>query len=260
MWNRVDLTDMKFGRLTVLGVNKIHTTPCGHKERLWLCLCDCGNATNVCTTSLRKGTTKSCGCLGRDARKARYTTHGLSCNELYDRWKHMLNRCELPTDKRYRYYGERGIFVCEEWHDFTAFNEWAAANGYAKGLSLDRIDNGGPYSPENCRWADHRTQMNNTRATRLIEYHGKLTPLSVVAAEHGMTTTLLHQRIFKLGWPLERALASPVKKRRAVKHLVGGAELTVAEISRLPGAASPSAIYDRLRKGWDPEDAAFAKS
>jgi len=89
--------------------------------------------------------------------------HGQSKSHLYNVWRHMIYRCEKPSLANYKYYGERGIRVCDEWHYFDTFQAWAAANGYKRGLSIDRIDNDGNYEPSNCRWVDSKTQGRNKR-------------------------------------------------------------------------------------------------
>ena len=109
------------------------------------------------TTRIKSGNTKSCGCLRGDA-------HGLTSHKFYNTWKHMVDRCSNPNNKDYIHYGARGIIVCEEWLDIKNFVDWAERTyPNTKGVSLDRIDNGKGYSPENCRWADVTTQILNQR-------------------------------------------------------------------------------------------------
>lgn len=88
---------------------------------------------------------------------------------LYAVWKQMIYRCTKPNHPSYKRYGGRGISICEDWlNSFDTFSEWALNNGYERGLSIDRIDNGGNYEPDNCRWVDRVAQQNNTRRNRFI--------------------------------------------------------------------------------------------
>lgn len=99
---------------------------------------------------------------------------GLTLKErrLYNIWINMLQRCENPKREKYASYGGRGISVCDEWHNFAAFVEWARCNGYVDGLTIDRIDNDGNYKPSNCRWTDVVTQANNKSSNVVIEACG----------------------------------------------------------------------------------------
>lgn len=121
---------------------------------------------------MRKGNTKSCGCLHNDSARIRFSKHGKSGTRLNAIWKAMNQRCSNPLDKNYDRYGGRGIFVCEEWRDsFQAFYEWAMANGYDENAptgqcTIDRIDNDKGYSPDNCRWVTMKTQRNNRMDSR----------------------------------------------------------------------------------------------
>jgi len=121
---------------------------------------------------LRKGTVKSCGCLESENRHDRLkkSTHGLSKLPIYYVWKSMKSRCLRKTDKRYSRYGGRGISICNEWlNNPEAFIEWANGSGYKKGLSIDRKNNDGNYSPDNCRFIIISKNNRNSSNTHLTE-------------------------------------------------------------------------------------------
>lgn len=118
------------------------------------------------------------------------------------------SRCELETNTHYENYGGRGITVCDEWSGkdgFFHFYKWSMENGYSEKLSIDRIDNYKGYSPNNCRWATVREQIQNRRCTIEIKYKGKMTPLAKIAKEENVKYQLLYSRI-KKGYSLEHAL------------------------------------------------------
>lgn len=158
---RLNLAGSKFGRLEVL-----HATFEKRGRRssvIWNCVCECGS-TNVlvATAELRRGQTKSCGCLRRETAKLQETIHGKAKTQMYGLWNAMKQRCCNPNSDRFKYYGARGITVCDEWkNDFQQF--LADVGVKPAGKSLDRIDNNGPYAPWNVRWADQRQQQANQR-------------------------------------------------------------------------------------------------
>lgn len=154
----IDLTNREFGEWTVIQ----RTENNEHGSARWLCRCSCGKEKIVDGGSLRSGRSKSCG----HFRKNGNPKHGGRWTRLYMVWDSMRGRCFTTSNKNYKDYGGRGIMVCEEWNDFSAFRDWALANGYKKGLSIDRINNDGNYEPSNCRWATPHEQRINQRPRR----------------------------------------------------------------------------------------------
>ena len=162
-----DLSNMKFGRLTVVGLAgvKEYIDKNGRISRTvkWKCKCDCGNETTASSSMLKSGRTKSCGCLRSDFIANYNKKHGDSKTRLYRIWKGMIARCKYPSTRSYQWYGAKGVSVCKEWEDYTTFKDWALTNGYDDSLSIDRIDPYGNYEPHNCKWATRTEQRNNIR-------------------------------------------------------------------------------------------------
>ena len=131
---------------------------------------------------------------------------------LYRRWKHMYRRCYEPVNKSFRHYGAKGVVVCDGWKEsFYSFASWALENGYKKELQIDRIDNGGPYSPENCRWVSPKENNRNRSNNNILQAFGERKSLSEWA-EDTRTCVLrdtLKCRIARLGWSPEDALTTP---------------------------------------------------
>lgn len=163
-----NIVGQRFGRLVV--IRREGSTSWG--TATWQCMCSCGSRCVVEGARLRKGNTKSCGCLHDEKARNRMITHCKSGTRLYAVWKSMKDRCHNSLNKNYDSYGGRGIAVCAEWrNDFQAFYDWAIENGYDENApfqqcTIDRIDNDKGYSPDNCRWVDQITQAGNRSNSR----------------------------------------------------------------------------------------------
>ena len=125
---------------------------------------------------------------------------------LYRIWSGMKRRCYNKRSSYYERYGGRGITVCDEWlHDFQAFYDWSMSNGYADDLTIDRIDNDGPYAPWNCRWTTKEEQQNNTSRNLIYKHSGESHTLKQWSEILGINYQTLHSRIVDMGWDLDRA-------------------------------------------------------
>jgi hypothetical protein len=155
-----NLVGKVFGRLTVLSLIE--------KPRRWVCICACGNATEVITSRLNNGNTKSCGCLKRNVLGDATRKHGLAnsritgyANRTYGIWQAMRGRCMNPNNSRWSSYGGRGITICKRWDKFENFLE--DMGEVPEGLTLERKNVDGNYTPRNCKWATWEEQAKNKR-------------------------------------------------------------------------------------------------
>lgn len=176
-------------------------------SKQWLFKCQCGQFVKVAPARVISGHKQSCGCLQNADR------HGVYKTKLYKCWSKMKTRCYNKQHDRYKNYGGRGITVCDEWlHDFQAFHDWAMANGYQEGLTIDRIDVNGNYEPANCRWATWREQSRNRTTNRLVTLHNETHCIVEWAEITGISQKVIANRI-RANWPVEKALTTPVQKR-----------------------------------------------
>lgn len=212
MSTMINLIGQKFGKLTVIkrkGKNKW-----GNYK--WLCRCDCGNKIITNGGSLKSGNTQSCGCLQKEI----VTKHGHSTRTIrsktYMVLNHIIQRCTNHNDKEYSNYGDRGITVCNRWkNSFSNFLEDMGES--PPGCQIDRIDNNKGYYKENCRWVTPKQNSRNKRNSRYETYKGKTQLLTEWAEEYGIVYNILWNRFCKYGWSIEKALTTPIKKRKRKK-------------------------------------------
>ena len=129
----------------------------------------------------------------------------------------MIWRCYRKEHSSYKYYGGRGIKVCDEWQAFEPFYQWALNTGYSENLTLDRINNNGNYEPSNCRWATAKEQANNRRANRIVTFNGETKTVAEWAELLGITHQAMSERLNSKHWTIEDALTAK-KKSRPIKQ------------------------------------------
>jgi hypothetical protein len=197
----------RFGKLTAL-------EPCRTSNLKCKCQCDCGTTKDVKGFSLRAGTSQSCGCLKLDIFRAFATKHGYGGKHksgTYSSWANMITRCTYEKHGSYPNYGGRGIKVCERWLKFENFLKDMGPR--PPGHSIDRIDSNSGYEPVNCRWATTKEQARNVRTNKLLTFNAETLCLAEWAEKLGISEDVIGSRISN-GWTVERALSTPVKKKK----------------------------------------------
>jgi hypothetical protein len=177
------------------------------------------------------------------------TKHGMFGTRIYRIYQGIKRRCNNPNASDYKYYGGRGITVCEEWNEkdgFVAFYKWAVENGYADNLTIDRIDVSKGYSPNNCRWVTQVEQARNKRNNHKVVFDGKEMCLSEVSQITKLKNTTLRERIKRKG----RLDTSPIY-RLCTDY--DGEQVTLKELSEITGIGY-STLQNRLYKGYKGKD------
>jgi hypothetical protein len=206
---KAQIGGMRFGKLTAIDQD-------GSRNNKALCnfRCDCGKVEKRAyihvKRSNRKGIPqcKECMFAMRGETGKRNKTHGFSngnTRKLYDVHRQMMKRCYDSACKDYPNYGERGISVCQEWHDLGSFINWAYSTGYKEKVTIERIDVNGNYCPENCTWIKNAMQAQNTRKVIRLDAFGETRLLLDWAVITGIGYRTIKTRL-RLGWDVERAL------------------------------------------------------
>ena len=123
----------------------------------------------------------------------------------------MKRRCTKPNCKSYKWYGAKGIKICDKWLDFVNFYEWALSHGYRNTLTIERIDVNGDYCPENCKWITNQAQQSNRSTTHYLTFGGETHSITEWSKVIGIPRTTISNRI-RLGWTIERALSEPSRE------------------------------------------------
>lgn len=205
----LDLTGQQFGKLTALSV----ATRSTGRGVVWLCACKCGNTTRALLSSLTSGNTTSCGCKHQEALVARNFRHGKCGTDEFHAWNAMKRRCVTKNPRVRKYYGDRGIKVCDRW--LADFKHFLADVGLkpTKTHSLDRIDPNGNYEPGNVRWATPETQARNRRGRQSLTFAGQTMFIDQWAEIVNLSPRLIAERK-KNGWTPEQILTTPRGRRR----------------------------------------------
>lgn len=253
----------KVGRLTYTGISFFKQSGLKSK-RVIEAICDCGTIKDYQYDRFKNGEVLSCGCLRSELMREKMITHHMTKHPLYDVRSQMVQRCYNSKNKQYLDYGGRGISVCEEWiNSFDSFYEWASKNGYEEGLSLDRKDNDGNYTPENCRFVNRAVQNRNTRKNRYYTAFGETKCLFDWGRDLRSVVTVwgLRTRIDN-GWDMEKALTEPLSNRKIISRSLksnknytafGETKCMTAWLEDERCLVKIDSFRDRLAKGWDAE-------
>lgn len=243
----IDLTGKQFGKLTVIKMIKINN------RTYWKCKCECGNETVCRDDSLKVGHSLSCGCnkIGKNSKQFK---HGKGNTRLYRIWSLMRCRCYNKNNKLYKYYGERGISICDEWTDkengFINFYNWAMANGYTDELTIDRINVDGNYEPLNCRWVTMAVQCNNKRNNVIFDINGEKLNIAQISRRYNLNRTVIEGRLNR-NWSITEVINGHKDNKL---YLVNGEKLTIMELSKKYNILYTT-VLNRIHRGWAVEKA-----
>jgi len=254
--NYESLIGVKFGGLTVKRI----TGERNHRHEMFIeCVCDCGGAHTTLYPRLKSGNTKSCGCLQPlvAAQAGKYTVkHGDCTSPTYKTHRSMMRRCYDKNNISYKYYGGKGVTVCERWRGVENYPNFKVDMGERpEGMTLDRFPNpSGNYEPSNCRWATPSEQARNFSANHWITVNGESLLLVDWANRLGVSATTILDRLNR-GWSQEKAVTTPVSPKNIPKLInVKGEALTLKEASVKYGVPV-ACIRSRLASGKAPDEA-----
>lgn len=238
----------KFGKITVIGFERKQGRERGWN---WRVRCDCGKEKIVSPSDVKNGKTRSCGCFHDDLCRQRATKFKHNVYEyrrLYGIYNGIKKRCYKETYPRYKDYGGRGIVMCDEWlnpeNGFDKFVEWALSHGYKDDLTIERTSVDGDYCPENCCWITRKAQAGNKRETRWVDYKGEHIQLIALCERLGVSYDTVHDRIYKRGWTVDKAIEEPSQREDSLRRKCKEAGVNYGT------------VFSRIKKfGWSEEEA-----
>lgn len=197
-----DIEGLRYCRLIVVG----YLGRRGH-DHLWSCLCDCGGASDVLGSNLKRGNTTSCGCLHREITAACHVTHGHYGSPEWRTWAAMKCRCVSNHAIAHKHYGSKGIVVCDRWRE--SFESFLADMGPKPSpqYTIERIINSLGYEPGNCRWATRADQSRNTSRNRRLMFGNRTVILADLARLAGTSHKTISDRLGR-GLTVEQAMAA----------------------------------------------------
>lgn len=206
MGKTIDITGKRFGNLVAIRYDHSKTQKCGSCVQYWLFRCDCGKEKIILKQNVVRGRIVSCGCQQHKLK------HGMAYTRIHKIWHGIKQRCLNKNNNRFKYYGARGIKICDEWkNDFVSFLNWANSSGYSDDLTIDRIDVNGDYCPDNCKWSTQKEQVRNCRRNKIINYNGEKYCISELAEKQGINYFTLYSRI-KRGYHKKKHESDAINK------------------------------------------------
>lgn len=191
---KINILGQKYGSLEVIGGGEYV-----NGATKWICKCDCGNIVTVRRTDLVNGKQKTCGC-GKSKRMTEMNTKHGDCNtRLYRTWCNMKSRCQNENEKDFKWYGGKGVKVCKEWEEFEHFKKWAIENGYEENLTIDRVDSGKDYCPENCRFIPLEENIRRAVEKHILNASGRSLNVRQWGKELGMSSYTIYSWVYNHG-------------------------------------------------------------